>query len=242
MLDAIQNSFFSLIYPQDCRVCASHVESHEDGVACRDCWAATRTFDGSEMLCEKCGAFFGDKAAPIPVFCRKCDNHHYDKAIAAGIYEKALAAAIVNLKRVPSLPHRLKMIINAAARRKEFDVIDLIVPIPLSASRRIERGFNQAESIAAVISRAIGIPVDAHSLTRRMHTPIHRIGMDQKARELTVKNAFEVVRPKLIEGKNVLLVDDVLTSGATASSCAKVLKKSGASSVNVFTVARAVMH
>src|SRR3982751_6922991 len=130
MLDAIQNSFFSLIYPQVCRVCSSHVESHKDGGACGDCWAATRTFDGREMLCEKCGAFLGDKAAPIPVYCRKCDNHHFDKAIAAGIYEKALAAAIVDLKRVPSLPHRLKMIINAASGRIEPGGIDLIVPIP----------------------------------------------------------------------------------------------------------------
>ena len=242
MLAAIQNSFLSLIYPQDCRVCAAHVESHKDGVACSDCWTATRTFDGTEMLCHKCGAFFGDKAAPIPVFCRKCDDHHFDNAFAAGIYEKALAATIVNLKRVPSMPRRLRTIIDSAASRKEFDAIDLLVPIPLSASRRIERGYNQAESIAAVLSRSTGIPIDAHSLARKTHTPIHRIGMDQKARELTVKNAFEVVRPKLIEGKNILLVDDVLTSGATASSCAKVLKKSGAGKVDVFTVARAVMH
>lgn len=242
MLEAIQNSLYSLIYPQECRVCGSHVESHIDGVACRECWAATRIFDGSEMLCEKCGAFFGDKAAPVPVFCRKCDDHHYDKATAAGIYEKALAAAIVNLKNVPSMPHRLRTIIHAATRYCELDGIDLIVPIPLSARRRIERGFNQAESIATAFSRSTGIPVDAHSLTRKMHTPIHRIGMDQKARELTVKNAFEVVRPKLIGGKNILLVDDVLTSGATASSCAKVLKKVGAGKVNVFTLARAIMH
>jgi predicted amidophosphoribosyltransferase len=64
--------------------------------------------------------------------------------------------------------------------------------------------------------------------------------MDKKARELTVRNAFEVVRPKLINGKNIVLVDDVFTSGATASYCAKVLKKNGASRVNVFTLARAV--
>jgi predicted amidophosphoribosyltransferase len=66
--------------------------------------------------------------------------------------------------------------------------------------------------------------------------------MDQRARELTVQHAFEVVRPKLIDGRNLVLVDDVLTSGATASACAKVLKKNGASRVTVFTLARAVMH
>jgi predicted amidophosphoribosyltransferase len=63
--------------------------------------------------------------------------------------------------------------------------------------------------------------------------------MDRKARETTVKNAFEVCRPRLIEGKSVLLVDDIFTSGATVSNCANVLKKSGAASVEVFTLARA---
>jgi len=242
MLEAIQNSLLSLIYPQECRVCGLQVESHNDGVACRECWAATRFFDGGEMLCDKCGAFFGDTAAPAPVFCRKCDDHYYDKATAGGIYEKALAAAIVNLKSVPAMPYRLSTIIAVATRSKAFGGIDLLVPIPLSRRRRLERGFNQAEIIANVISRSTAIPVDTHSLARKLHTPIHRIGMDQKARELTVKNAFEVLRPKLIYGKDILLVDDVLTSGATASACAKVLTKNGAGKVNVFTLARAVMN
>ena len=70
---------------------------------------------------------------------------------------------------------------------------------------------------------------------------MHRIGMDEKARELTVRKAFEVTRPKLIEGQNILLIDDVFTSGATASYCAKVLKKHGAAKVNVLTLARAVL-
>jgi predicted amidophosphoribosyltransferase len=64
--------------------------------------------------------------------------------------------------------------------------------------------------------------------------------MDRKARDMTVRNAFDVVRPKLIAGRSIILVDDVLTSGATASYCAKALKKSGAASVKVLTLARAV--
>lgn len=68
---------------------------------------------------------------------------------------------------------------------------------------------------------------------------MHRAGMDRKGRALTVKNAFTVVRPKLIEGRDIILVDDVLTSGATVSSCANVLKRIGAATVHVLTVARA---
>jgi predicted amidophosphoribosyltransferase len=90
-----------------------------------------------------------------------------------------------------------------------------------------------------MISRHAALPLDEKSLIRTKHTLMHRAGMDSKARGQTVKNAFKVVRPRLIEGRSILLVDDVFTSGETASICAKLLKKSGASTVNVLTLARA---
>ena len=242
MFRAIQNSLFAIIYPQQCAVCSAQVERLGDAVACRECWAATRVFSGLEMLCEKCGAFFGDEAAPIPVFCHKCDDHDYDKAAAVGIYEKALSASIINLKTVPVMPKYIESLISAAVKRANFTGADVILPTPLSRQRRHERGFNQAELIAASVSRSAGIPVDSLSLSRKRHTPMHRIAMDDRARELTVQNAFAVVRPKLVSGKTILLVDDVFTSGATASNCARVLKKSGAVKVNVFTLARAIMN
>ena len=242
MFRAVQNALLSVVYPQPCRVCASDVESLTDGVACRQCWAATRIFRGTELLCDKCGAFFGDEISPVHVFCHKCDDHYYDNAAAVGIYEKALAASIIHLKSRPVLAGRLKAAVSEAFGRSRFLDAELIIPIPLSRQRKLERGFNQAEIVARLVARASGIRVDASSLGRRLHTPIHRIGMDKRARELTVKNAFEVVRPKLVDGKRILLVDDVFTSGATASACARILKKRGVVSVNVFTLARAVMH
>jgi ComF family protein len=241
MFEALQDSLSSLIYPQQCVVCGGQVQSLADGVACRSCWAATRLFTGKEMLCDRCGAFFGERAAPAPVFCRKCDDQLYDKAVAAGVYEKGLAAAIIELKKTPALPGRLRAIVSDAYLPDAFNDIDVVLPIPLSKLRKVERGFNQAEIVAAAIAKRLGVPVDSQSLTRKLHTPIHRIGMDQKARELSVRNAFDILRPKLIEGKNVLLVDDILTSGATASNAAKILKKKGAGKVFVFTLARAVM-
>ncbi|HET9129668.1 MAG TPA: phosphoribosyltransferase family protein [Terriglobia bacterium] len=116
---------------------------------------------------------------------------------------------------------------------------DLILPVPLSARRRAERGFNQAEFIARRVASILHKPVDIRSLSRKTHTPMHRASMDKKAREQSVKNAFEVIRPKLIEGKAILLVDDIFTSGATVSNCAKSLKKAGAKRVDIFTLARA---
>lgn len=192
------------------------------------------------MLCAKCGAYFGEKSAPVNVFCRKCDDYFFDKAFALGIYEKALAASIISLKNSPHLPTRISQLIKKHAA--DFANIDLIIPIPLSKERKLERGFNQAEIVVRKIATIANKPADSHSLERRLHTHIHRMGMDQKGRELSVRNAFSVTRPKLIASKNILLVDDVLTSGATASFCAKVLKKTGASKVNVFTLARAVMR
>ncbi len=241
MFKALQNSLLSVVYPQECSTCERQVENIEDGVVCNDCWAGTRIFDGSEMLCHKCGFYFGETAAPVPVFCHKCDDHHYDRAAAVGVYEKALSASIINLKSSPVLPDRLKAIIPAAVRRMGITNVDVILPIPLSKQRYLERGYNQAEIVANVVSQSTGIPTDSLSLARKRHTPIHRVAMDNKARELTVQNAFEVARPKLIAGKTVLLIDDVFTSGATASNCARVLKRSRATEVYIFTLARAVM-
>ena len=242
MLKAVQNSLLSLIYPHECRVCGCEVNSLDTGSVCKTCWASTRIFEGTEMLCNKCGAFFGEEAAPVPVFCHKCDEHFYDKAVAVGIYEAALASSIIDLKASPALSKWLRTAINDTLLRIDVTNTDLIIPIPLSKLRSAERGFNQAEVIASVVGRATGIPIDPLSLTRTIHTPIHRAGMDQKARELSVRNVFNVRRPKLIAGKNILLVDDVFTSGATSSNCAKVLKMNGSGRVNVFTLARAVLN
>ena len=242
MLTVLRDSILSLVYPQECRVCSCIIESANDGSACSKCWAATRIFDGTQMLCEKCGAFFGDKKASVAVRCHKCDDHDYDQAVAAAIYEKAISASVISLKSSPVIGRRLNNILLAAFERSGLSNTDLIIPVPLSRQRAIERGFNQAEVIGRVIASATGSKLDAHSLIRTGHSPIHRVAMDAKARELTVRNTFEVRRPKLVAGRRIVLVDDVFTSGATTSHCAKALKKSGAAEVNVFTLARAVMY
>ena len=241
MLKALKNSLLSLAYPQQCRVCERPVDQIENGVACSACWSETRIFVGKEMVCAKCGAFFQMSGVPAELNCHKCSDHFYEKARAAGIYEKALAASILDLKKHPNIPRILNRTLIAAFERNGFAVASLIVPVPLSKARQLERGYNQAGRLAEIVSNHSGIPLDTFSLERSKHTPVHRVAMDKKARELTVVNAFKVKRPKLIPGQKVLLVDDVFTSGATASACAKVLKKNGASEVNVLTLARAIM-
>lgn len=241
MFNNLKNSLLSIVFPVECRVCRTEVTDSNDGVACGDCWAATTIFSGSEMLCNKCGAFFGSKVASVEVSCHQCDEHHYESASALGIYEKALAVSILRLKNEPLVPKRLTDLFHRSIAGDSISDIDLIVPIPLSKQRMIERGFNQAEVIARRVAQITGIAVDSHSLVRTTHTPMHRVGMDKRARELTVINAFKVVRPNLVKRSCILLVDDVFTSGSTASNCAKALKKAGAERIKVLTLARAVM-
>lgn len=238
MLQSLADRLVSLAFPTRCRGCEANVETSSDGAACGECWEKTRIFTSQDNLCRKCGSTMplSNNAASG---CRKCDDHLYDRAVAVGVYEHALLAAVLELKLTPKFPARLSQLLIAAFERANFSDSTLIVPVPLSAKRLIERGFNQADLIADVLVKATGLPSDPRSLVRRIHTPVHRAGMDRKARELTVKNAFEVNRPNLIDGQNILLVDDIFTSGATVSYCSKALKKYGAARVDVLTLARA---
>lgn len=255
MIRKIYDSLLALAYPQPCQICRKSVETTIDGTACRACWRATHVFAPDEILCAKCGAPLqnsvrrtnpdSSSAALTPTlittFCRRpsCGAHFYDAARAAGIYEKALAAVVLNLKREPFLPAALRAHLLAAFENARFPEIDFIAPVPLSKKRLIERGFNQAETIAAFLSRKTFIEMDAKTLVRRLHTPIHRAAMDEKRRAATVADAFAVTRPKFVENKKILLIDDVFTSGATVSACAEILKQNGADKVFVLTIARA---
>ncbi|MET0754012.1 MAG: ComF family protein [Pyrinomonadaceae bacterium] len=240
MLHKIYDSLLAVVYPQACQLCENSVENSSDGVACRKCWQKSRIFSGAETLCHKCGAFLKEKPSDFETFCHRCDEHFYDAARAVGIYEHALSTSILYLKNEPFVSKHLQNLFVSAFENSSFQDADLIIPVPLSKKRFLERGFNQASILAAHLAKHTKINLDELSLIRTIHTPMHRAAMDRKARELTVKNAFEVKRPRMIEDKTILLIDDVFTSGATVSNCAKILKKKGAGKVYVLTIARAV--
>jgi len=240
MFQKIYDSLLTLAYPQICHVCNNSAENKSDGVACRKCWHNTRIFSGNETLCAKCSAFLQEKPANLQTFCHKCDEHFYDAAGAVGLYENALAASIIYLKREPFVAKNLRSLFISAFENSPFQDATVIIPVPLSKKRFLERGFNQAEILAEILAKHSNLQIDGQSLARKIHTPMHRAAMDRRARELTVENAFEVTRPKLIKGERVLLIDDVFTSGATTSFCAKALKKKGADKVYVLTLARAI--
>jgi ComF family protein len=241
MLKTLTDALLTVVFPQQCALCKGEVEFVSDGIVCSDCWNSTKIFTGTETLCSKCGAFlFSSVSSSLSRRCGKCEDHAYDAALASGLYHKALAASIVHLKRQPRLSPRIKTLLRMTLDKMAPDDSTLIMPIPLSARRFQERGFNQASIIGKFLSKTSGLEFDESSFVRLVHTPMHRAGMDKKARAVTVKNAFSVVRPKLVEGRSILLVDDVLTSGATVSTCAAELKKKGVSTVHVLTIARAL--
>lgn len=234
------DSLLSVIYPQACQICKKSVEKQSDGYVCSDCWQETYIFSNRETLCSKCGAFLHDSPTQSETYCYRCNEDSYDSAKAIGKYEKALLISTLNLKHTPHISKRLENLLFNSFLSSEFQNTEIIIPVPLSKKRLAERGFNQAEIIAQKISKKTKLPIDKMSLQRKTHTVKHRAGMDRKARIESVQNSFEVVSPRLIEGKRILLIDDVFASGATVSNCAKVLKKAGAEKVYVLTIARSV--
>lgn len=116
---------------------------------------------------------------------------------------------------------------------------DLIIPLPLHPHRLRERGFNQAGEISRALGNCLKLPVDRSSLARSRATP-PQAALAHKDRQANVKGAFECRSD--LSGKSILLIDDVLTTGATANECARVLKLHGAQRVEVAVVARAYRH
>lgn len=240
----LRDSCFALFYPRGCQICGGSVEDFEDGATCGKCWAQTRIFDFSTPLCQKCGRLLDNSLAQTAVranvSCHRCDNDFYDAARGVGIYENALRIAVIELKEKPFVCRRLQNLLQRRAQNCLFDQITQIVPVPLHEKRLRERTFNQTVVLARILNQNSKIPILENCLTRLVHTPMHRVGMDQQARRESVETAFAVKQPRLVANEIVLLVDDVFTTGATVSRCAKVLKEAGAKQVFVLTLARAL--
>jgi ComF family protein len=241
LTSTLYDAALALVYPQACAVCGGSVESRHDGVACAACWNATRLFADDDTLCWKCGAFTPARVRDDrrrSIRCGQCDEDSFTAARACGFYEGALRASVLELKREPHVAARLARLMFSAQQREPINSADLIIPVPLHPSRERERGFNQAALLARELSRQSKLPLDEHSVVRRIHTERHRAGMDARARHESVANAFAIRHPDAIKGQRVLLIDDVFTTGATVSACAAVLRDAGAEEVFVLTVAR----
>src|SRR6478672_1271372 len=182
MFQLLLDPLLSAVYPQACHVCRGIVERHRFGVACEGCWDSTQIFDASTTLCEKCGAVAKDGKLNRSNRCGQCDDGHYDAAVACGVYEKALAATVIRLKKQPYLPGLVDDLLGRLT--ENFFPVEngVVIPVPLSKKRRFERGHNQAEVIGQIISKHAQLPLFSNALVRTDKSPMHRVGMDKKAR------------------------------------------------------------
>lgn len=204
--------------------------------SCRQRWTAV-----SSPLCPCCGLVFKSRAGEDHL-CGRCltEEPSIFRARAMGIYDQSLRTAIHALKfgHVTALADPLGALLEKTFRRHwQPDEIDLITPVPLHQRRFRQRGFNQAW----LLVRKWKLPSSSETvrdLLARTRATAPQTGLGRKARRENIKNAFSVQKPDKVAGKQVLLVDDVMTTGATAEACARVLLKNGARRVDLITLAR----
>ena len=229
----ILDALLTLAYPQVCAICGGSVERRRFGVACEACWNESEIFTGEETICWKCGVQ-ADRCR------RRCDSQSFTAARAVGLYEGALRESVLLLKRQPHVSQHLEALLASTARRDPLNGSGRIIPVPLHDKRMKTRGFNQASVLAQSLSNSLGLPLDEVSLVRVSGTEQYRAGLDSKGRHDTVAGTFQVPHPRLVAGEDILLIDDVFTTGATASAGAEVLTQAGARSVFVLTIGRAI--
>jgi ComF family protein len=190
----------------------------------------------AEFFCSSCRTPF-ENSFPLDSAgrCALCRSglRGFDAAYSFGAYEGVLRDLIHLLKygRVKTLARPLSVLLAQALPRDE--VFDATVPVPLYWLRRIKRGFNQSELLARGLARRTGIPM-LKALRRVRPTPT-QAGLSNSARRQNVASAF---RSQGVQEKRILLIDDVMTTGATAAACALALKQAGARRVALLTVAR----
>ena len=233
---AVVDPLLTVVFPSSCVVCRESLESPTAGPLCAPCRAALPRHRGP--LC-RCGVSLAD-GVPLP--CGRCrrGRSSFDAGASLGPYEGALRSVIHELKyrgRRRLAPRIAEVMLEEAAVRRVLEPGVVLAPVPLHPRRLRERGFNQAELLGSALARRTGLPLLSGVLVRRKDTPTQS-GLSASERRRNVAGAFVVRRRTAVVGRAVVLVDDVLTTGATARACADALRKAGAASVRVLTVAR----
>jgi competence protein ComFC len=226
------------VFPDDCRVCGKPLRQISRVPVCRPCLKAPEPFS-PDYFCISCRTPF-QNGFPLDSEgrCALCRSglRGFDAAYCFGSYEGVLRELIHLFKygKVDTLARPLVDFLDAALPRDER--IDAIVPVPLHWWRKWRRGFNQSELLAKALSKRTGVPVFA-ALRRTRPTAV-QAGLSNTARRRNVTGAFSSRRARSLKGKHVLLIDDVMTTGSTASACAIALKRAGAVRVALLTLAR----
>lgn len=210
---------------------------------CDDCRSKLRALEGP--ICLKCGAVMPPGVSFDRDECSWCEKarFRFDSMRSAYAHEGPMRDAILQFKfrKKTALAGMLysQMVERMNARDDmfgHFAGMDVVVPVPVHWRRLMWRGFNQSDMLAAGVAGSLNAPVARALRRNRYNRP--QTGLSYKDRRENVKGAFSCARGVDVRGKNVLLIDDVATTGSTVSECAGTLKKSGAKQVHVFTLAR----
>ena len=232
------------ILPPQCPITGEVVD--RTGLISASAWSKLQ-FIG-EPQCDHCGLPFPYDPRPSgavsPIICGACSSKRpaFDRARAALIYDEFTARLILGFKygdRTDGVKQLCRWMVQAG--QDILQDCDALVPVPLHYTRQVSRRFNQAAVLAFGVAREVSCPVDITTLQRHRPTPQQK-GLGFRARRKNVRGAFTIKEnvKHRIQDKAIVLVDDVLTTGATVDACATLLKRHGARKLSVLTVARVV--
>lgn len=226
------------LLPGRCLRCGGIVA--DAGALCPQCWDAMSFI--APPLCRQCGQPF-EIDLTADALCTACasDPPAYDRARAVFRYDDASRPLVLRFKhgdRTAAAPSFGRWMARAGGEL--LADAEVIVPVPLHRWRLWRRRYNQAALLSQALSKMAGRPCAPDALVRVRATPSQGLlGRNQRRRN--VQGAFRLRRPDAVEGRRVLLVDDVLTSGATVNECVRALVRGGAGAVDVLTLARVVL-
>lgn len=230
----ILSSLSELIFPAVCLHCQV---PGADYPLCAACLGSLRRL-AAEPACPLCGSLIVlDDAG-----CQRCENKglpHIDTTLRLTVYAGPARTLLLRAKFSrdwPLLEYLAKLAREDAVFQELASNTDALLPVPLHPRRLWSRGFNQSALIARTLQT--GKPI-LHTLKRVRHTDRQSKQSSATARKRNVKDAFTVTRPAVIEGRRILLIDDILTTGSTVTEAARTLKKAGAKSIATFTLATA---
>ncbi|MEM7569306.1 MAG: ComF family protein [Pseudomonadota bacterium] len=233
----LANSALDFVLPPRCQACGA-LTDRQLGL-CSQCWQQLSFI--TQPFCTRCGVPF-EFDIPGTSICASCLRRPpaFDVAFSPLVYDDMARTLILQLKYGDRLAHARLLGTLMASQVAQLGLVDpLVLPIPLHHWRLMGRRFNQAALLAKEVARTQGLTLDVLTLLRHKATPRQQ-GLNRSERQRNVRSAFALRRGRQerIKGRDILLVDDVFTTGATVEACCKPLRKGGAKRIAVLTAAR----